>query len=117
MNDNLLITFALPAFAGNWPAFRGPEGIGITTWEHRLKATGARGSSWSSMVLVDDRIYMPNQSGDVFVLRAAPTFEVLAINSVNEPTNASLAISDGEIFLRTDTALWCIGTIKNKCTN
>jgi outer membrane protein assembly factor BamB len=86
---------------------------GETVWEERLKGTGARRGSWSSMVLVDDKIYLPNQSGDVFVLRAAPKFEVLAINSVNEPTNASLAISDGEIFLRTDVALWCIST-RNK---
>jgi hypothetical protein len=27
---------------------------------------------------------------------------------VNEPTNATLAASDGELFLRTDKSLWCI---------
>lgn len=42
-----------------------------------------------------------------FVLRAAPKFELLATNSVNEPTNASLAASDGELFFRTDKSLWC----------
>ncbi len=50
---------------------------------------------------------MPNQSGDVFVLRAGPAFELLAINSVKERTNASLAVSDGDLFLRTDQSLWC----------
>jgi outer membrane protein assembly factor BamB len=60
------------------------------------------------MLLADDKIYIPNQNGDVFVLRAAPKFEVLATNSVNEPTNASLAASDGELFLRTDNSLWAI---------
>ncbi|HXG47665.1 MAG TPA: PQQ-binding-like beta-propeller repeat protein, partial [Methylomirabilota bacterium] len=80
---------------------------GRTVWEERLKGTGSRNSSWSSMLLAGDRIYVPNQSGDVFVLRAAPKFEVLATNSVGEPTNASLAASDGEVFLRTDRGLWC----------
>jgi hypothetical protein len=28
--------------------------------------------------------------------------------------NASLAISDGDIFLRTDKQLWCIGETKKK---
>ena len=41
--------------------------------------------------------------------KAGGEFEVLATNSVNEPTNASLAASDGQLFLRTEKALWCIG--------
>ena len=80
---------------------------GGTVWEERLKGSGARGSSWSSVLLADGKIYVPNQGGDVFVLRAAPKFEVLATNSVNESTNASLAASDGQLFLRTDKSLWC----------
>lgn len=55
--------------------------------------------------------YVPNQSGDVFVLRASAKFELLATNSVSEPTNASLAASDGEFFLRTDKGLWCFGDL------
>ncbi len=80
---------------------------GKTVWEERLKGSGSRGGSWSSMLLADGKIYVPNQSGDVFVLRAAPKFELLATNSVAESTNASLAASDGEVFMRTDKALWC----------
>ena len=64
------------------------------------------------MLLADDKIYVPNQAGDVFVLRVGPKFEVLATNSVNEPTNASLALSDGELFLRTDKSLWCFVSAK-----
>jgi outer membrane protein assembly factor BamB len=86
---------------------------GKTVWEERLKGSGSRGSSWSSLLLADGRIYVPNQAGDVFVLAAAPKFELLATNSVNEPTNASLAVSDGELFLRTDKALWCIASPKH----
>lgn len=85
---------------------------GKSVYEERLKASGARGSSWSSMLLADGKIYVPNQAGDVFVLRAAPQFEVLATNSVGEPTNASLAAADGEIFMRTDKSLWCFAGTK-----
>jgi outer membrane protein assembly factor BamB len=81
-------------------------------WEERLQGSGSRGSSWSSMMLADGKIYVPNQSGDVFVLRASPKFEVLATNSVGESTNASLAASDGALFLRTDKSLWCFANAK-----
>ena len=81
---------------------------GKRIWDERLKGPGFRNSSWSSMLLVGDTIYVPNQSGDVFVLKAQPRFEEIACNSVNEPTNASLAVSDGAVFLRTDKALWCL---------
>jgi len=61
------------------------------------------------MLLADGKIYVPNQSGDVFVLRAGSKFELLATNPVGEPTNASLAASDGALFMRTDQGLWCLG--------
>ena len=83
---------------------------GKQLWQKRLEGHGEKNNSWSSMVLADGRIYVPNQSGEVFVLAAAPKFELLATNSVNEPTNTTLAASNGELFLRTDKSLWCIGS-------
>ena len=85
---------------------------GDKIWEERLQGPGSRTGSWSSMILADGKIYVPNQSGDVFVLRAGPKFELLATNSVNESTNASLAASDGSLFLRTDNGLWCFASAK-----
>jgi hypothetical protein len=54
---------------------------GNMVWEERLKGPGASGDSWSSMLLADGKIYVPNKSVDVFILRAGPKFEVLAANS------------------------------------
>jgi outer membrane protein assembly factor BamB len=82
---------------------------GKLVWEERLKGRGPDNSSWSSMVLAGHRLYVINHSGDTFVLRASPNFEALATNSLGEPDNASLAVSDGDIFIRTHKALWCIG--------
>ena len=81
---------------------------GKVIWEERLKGSTARGGSWSSILVSDGKLYIPNQSGDIFVLRATPTFELLATNSMGESMNASLAASDGNLFVRTDKALWCI---------
>jgi outer membrane protein assembly factor BamB len=80
---------------------------GKTIWEERLKGPGTRSSSWSSILLSDGKLYIPNQSGDIFVLRASPTFEILATNSLGESMNASLAASEGNIFVRTEKSLWC----------
>ena len=82
---------------------------GQRLWQKRLEATGDKSASWSSMLLADGRGYLPNQAGDVFVLASGRDFKVLATNAVNEPTNASVAASDGQLFLRTDKALWCVG--------
>jgi len=46
------------------------------------------------------------------VLRASSKFEVLATNPVGEPTNASLAASNGDLFMRTDKGLWCLANAK-----
>ena len=39
----------------------------------------------------------------------AEKFEQLAVNSLGEQSNSSLAVSDGDIFARTFQALYCIG--------
>jgi len=82
---------------------------GKLVWEERLKGPGPKGDSWSSIVLSEDRCYAVNQSGDTFVLRASPKFEVLATNSLHETTISSLAVSDGNVFIRTYKNLWCVG--------
>lgn len=83
---------------------------GRNVWSERLRGPGPKGDSWSSMVLAGDRIYILNQSGDCIVVKASPQFEQLAANSIgNEMCNASVAVSGGEIFIRTHKHLWCVG--------
>ncbi len=89
---------------------------GKVVWEERVKGPGAKGDSWSSMTLIGDNIYQPNQSGDVIVLKASPKFEVVSVNSVKEFTNSSIAVSEGELFLRTYQSLWCIADLTVKRT-
>ncbi len=85
---------------------------GNRIWLERLAGKGADGETWSSMVLVGDKLYIVNRSGDTFVLKAGPAFEVIAINSVGEKSNSTIAVSRGELFLRTQKALWCISETK-----
>lgn len=85
---------------------------GKLLWEERLPANGASGQTWASSVLAGDKLYVVNQSGDTIILRAAPKFEVIATNPMGEPSNSTLALSNGEIFLRTEAALYCIAEPK-----
>ena len=81
---------------------------GETVWEERLKGKGATGQNWSSVMLSGDRCYTITQGGDCFVFRASPKFEVIAVNSLGERSNSSIVPSNGELFIRTHRALWCI---------
>ena len=63
----------------------------------------------SSPVLADGKIYMSNEEGTTVVLKAGPTFEVLAENALDDYLLSSPAVSDGQIFIRTTKHLYCIG--------
>lgn len=63
----------------------------------------------SSPVLADGKIYISNELGTTTVMKAGRQFEVLAVNKFDEYMLSSPAISDGQIFLRTEKALYCIG--------
>src|SRR2546421_2434618 len=67
------------------------------------------GTYSASPVLADGKIYVTNEDGVTSVVKAGPAFEVLAENDLNDYTLSSPAISDGQIFIRTAKALWCIG--------
>ena len=67
------------------------------------------GKQYSSSVLVDGLVYMPNDEGVITVIKPGPTFETVARNSIGEKMNASPAISNGKIYLRGYKHLFCIG--------
>lgn len=67
------------------------------------------GTYSGSPVLADDKLYVTNEEGLTTVVKAGPKFEVLAENPLNDYCLSSPAISDGQIFIRTATNLYCIG--------
>lgn len=68
------------------------------------------GPCWGSLVLADGKLYTTDQGGNTYVFAAKPTFEQIARNRLAERCNATPAISNGDIFIRTHQHLWCIGT-------
>jgi outer membrane protein assembly factor BamB len=67
------------------------------------------GTYSGSPVLADGKIYVTNEDGVTMVVRAGPKFEVLAENDFGEYTLSSPAVSEGQLFIRTDKALYAIG--------
>jgi outer membrane protein assembly factor BamB len=68
------------------------------------------GAAWSSIVSTGRRFYVTTRSGDTVVFSPDPKkFSTLAVNRLGEATNATPALSDDEIFLRTSQAVYCIG--------
>jgi outer membrane protein assembly factor BamB len=78
---------------------------GEEKWKERIS-----GDYKASPLAADGRIYFLSLSGKCTVVAAAAKFEKLAENQLDADTIASLAVSDGRIYLRGRKALYCIGS-------
>jgi outer membrane protein assembly factor BamB len=68
---------------------------------------------YASPVTVGDAIYMVLRSGKTHVFKAGAKFERLGTNEFAGdvgPFNASPAVSDGQLFVRSDSMLYCISS-------
>jgi outer membrane protein assembly factor BamB len=63
----------------------------------------------ASAVAADGKVYYTSEDGEVFVLKAGPTFEILARNPLGEVTLATPAISEGTLLFRTRGHVLAIG--------
>lgn len=77
---------------------------GEIVWQQRL--TGVHSAS---PVLADGKIYVLSEDGVTLVLRPGSKYEEIARNSLEETCLASMAVSQGQFFIRTATHLYCIG--------
>jgi outer membrane protein assembly factor BamB len=76
---------------------------GTSHWQQRLG-----GSYSASPVFADGRIYFQNEEGVTTVIAPGREFRRLAVNQLNGSMLASMAVSGGSIFIRTDTHLYRI---------
>ena len=67
------------------------------------------GACNSSPLASGGRIYLSNNEGETFVVKAGREFELLGTNSLGERITASPAVSGNDLFYRTDSHLYCIG--------
>ena len=83
---------------------------GKVVYQQRLEPRPGR--FWASATLADGKIYYVSQHQGTYVVAAQPEFKLLAHNRIEgdeSRTNASIAVSDGRLYLRSDQSLYCIG--------
>lgn len=68
------------------------------------------GQFYASAVLMQDKLYIVSRFAGAYVLTATPEMKQIAHNKLSDDSDfsASPAISDGQIFLRSDKYLYCI---------
>ena len=76
---------------------------GEEIWTKRLD-----GTHWASPIYADGSIYFSNQDGIVTVIEAGAEFKLRAKNQFPAGFNASPAVADGSLILRSFTHLYCI---------
>jgi outer membrane protein assembly factor BamB len=86
---------------------------GATVYGPERLPTGI-GDYSASPVLADGKIYVTTEGdGVTTVFRAGPKFEILASNSLAGDCSpyclSTVAISDGQLFIRTSSYLWAVG--------
>jgi outer membrane protein assembly factor BamB len=86
------------------------ECLDVKTGEqHWVTRRTNHGAHWGSMVQCEGRLYVTGQRGVTHVFAPnAEEHEVLADNDLGEESNSTPAFSNGDIFLRTFQALYCI---------
>lgn len=76
---------------------------------------GGMGGNYASLILADGKLYYTTRNGDMFVFKASDKFEQLAVNRVtdeSEDFSATPAVSNGELFYRSNRHLYCVSAKK-----
>jgi outer membrane protein assembly factor BamB len=83
--------------------------IAVETGEALWKQRGDGGGTWSSITqTADGLMYLLTKSGTTTVFRPdRKEFKQIALNKLDETTNASVVIDRNQVLIRTDDALWC----------
>lgn len=89
---------------------------GKVLYQERIGLGGGESASrpvYGSTVLAGDTLYSVTRQGGVFVWKAAEKFTKVGLNKIEGDEtdfNPSLAISDNKLFLRSNKAIYCIGS-------
>jgi outer membrane protein assembly factor BamB len=100
-----------PIIAGDYFVIISDQGFGNCfeassgklLWQERF------GEHHASLASANNLVYFLSDEGITRIVKPGPTFELIAQNELGEPCFASPALSQGQIFLRTDRHLFCIG--------
>ena len=103
-----------PIIEGDWFLITDDRGFshafeaktGDIVWESRF------GRSHASLASAGGLVYFLNDDGVCQVVKPADGFAIISRNELGEKCDASPALSNGQIFLRSEKAVYCIGAKK-----
>lgn len=79
---------------------------GRIVWRDRASGN----NHWASLVMAGSLLYATDQSGACVIFKPNPAkYDEVARNELGEGTNATPAVSDGQLFFRTAQHLICVG--------
>ena len=85
------------------------DAVGQLVYGQRTSQQRIEGIFSASPVAGDGKIYFVSETGETIVMQAGRTPTVIARNDLGARAIASPAISNGQIFIRTDDYLFAIG--------
>ena len=74
------------------------------------RSPGALGEYYASPVGADGKVFLSSAEGKITVLQAAGDWQVLGVNDLHEDVHATPALSDGRVYVRTQSTMFCFGT-------
>ena len=77
--------------------------------KYRQRIEHAGGGFSASPVAADGMIFLPNEDGEIFVVKAGPTFQLMATNHMGEVLMATPALSEGTMFVRGRHHVFAVG--------
>jgi len=75
------------------------------------------GNYYGSPVAAGDKLYCVAADGEVVCIAAADKFELLGRSQLGEGSNATPAIHQGKMFLRTESSLACLPALETSSAN
>jgi outer membrane protein assembly factor BamB len=63
----------------------------------------------ASLVAAGGNLYITSEQGETYVIAPADKLQIVARNNLGERCLATPALADGQIVLRTEKHLWCLG--------
>ena len=65
-------------------------------------------STYASPVAAGGLVYLTDRSGKIITIKDSEKLEILSVNSLDEPVDATPALVGDQIFVRSDKSLYCI---------
>jgi outer membrane protein assembly factor BamB len=76
------------------------------------RSPNALGEYYASPVAADGKVFLANTEGKITVLKAGAEWEVLVVNDVGDEVSATPALSNGRVYVRTRSTIYCFSAAR-----